>query len=221
MPVGAGEEGEAGREAEENLRQGRMRRGNRHGQIKQHGDAAQYRLRQHRHYGRKAHPSNPAPRVLAPNPYGQNNGEDANRSRNHAVAVLKLYPSHHARHAEGAEGRGPVGNRKAGVVAGHQRAGNNQKKRAKRDERRVTMKPRMVFRHGRYLAPEVCVSFVRGQLSVATDRVTKNQIGVSALGSSDRRNSGSLDLRATDNSRPLTTDSLSKLVPVHIDYHSD
>src|ERR1019366_3520058 len=75
----------------------------------------------------------------------QKNSEDADRACNHAMAVLELDPSHHARHMETAERSGPVGHREAGVIAGHERARDDENKRAERNEGRITMKPGWVF----------------------------------------------------------------------------
>ncbi len=62
-------------------------------------------------------------------PDRQHDGQQADELGDHAVAVFELYSADHRRKAvERAERGRPVGNRKPGVVAGDQRAGNDQQK---------------------------------------------------------------------------------------------
>ena len=51
------------------------------------------------------------------------------------MGVLELHSTHQARNfVEGTEGCGPVGDGQAGIVAGHQGAGNDEKKGRARGE---------------------------------------------------------------------------------------
>ena len=120
-------------DAEKYLRQGRMRRGDRGRQVKQHGQPAQNALGNHRAQRAPAQNAHPSPLLHLLRPPGNGNRQQADELSQHAVSVLKLYPAHQRRNAvKGTERSRPVRHREPGVVAGHQRPGDDQQKDAAR-----------------------------------------------------------------------------------------
>jgi hypothetical protein len=72
----------------------------------------------------------PAAFFHSPGPSGEDNGEQSDEFRDHAMAMFVSHAAHHARHfVEGTEGGRPVGNGQAGVIAGDERSGNDEDKR--------------------------------------------------------------------------------------------
>lgn len=72
----------------------------------------------------------PAAFFNSPGPNGENDSEESDEFRDHAMAMFVLHAAHHARHlVEGTEGGRPVGNGQAGVIAGDERSGNDEDKR--------------------------------------------------------------------------------------------
>ena len=152
-----------------------MGRGDRRRQIEEHRDPAQNSLRDDQAQRGQAEIFHPAARIGAPGPDREDDAEKSHKLGNHAMGVLKFYAADQMRDlVERTERSRPIGDGEAGIIAGHQRAGNDEKKgHHRRKDGEAMVGP--VVRHGNglqkrllgaYVAPASC-RLSRGHLAPA------------------------------------------------------
>src|SRR6266513_5746134 len=111
----------------------------------EHGDSAQDSLRDHGAQGSDSQNSYPPAAVGAPCPDRENNRQQANKFRHHAMSVLESNPAHHVRDlVERTEGSRPIGNRQASIIAGDQSSGYDEHKRGRSREYSEAVQPAIV-----------------------------------------------------------------------------
>jgi hypothetical protein len=82
------------------------------------------------HYGQSCEGEDlqPATAFSFPGPQAKNDGQETNEFGDHAMAMFELHTTYHMGHlVDGSESGGPVGDGQAGVVAGDQSSGNDEK----------------------------------------------------------------------------------------------
>src|SRR5439155_3296980 len=132
------EERDRDREAEEDLREARVRRGNRRGQEEEDRQAAEHALRDNGAERGDTEPAHPASRLPQPQPGGEHDGQETDARRDESVGVLVEDAADHFRERERehvpAIGGRPIGNRESRAGDGDQDAGEREKNRAAGDE---------------------------------------------------------------------------------------
>ena len=144
-PAPAGEQGNCDHDTEKRLPDGGVGRGYRGRKRVQDGDAAQDALNDHQSESGQAQLAHPRTAIGRPGPNGEHDRQQAREFGHHAVSVFELHSADHGRHAiERAERGWPIRHRKARVVAGDQRARNDQEKSRDRDHDGEPVKAAMI-----------------------------------------------------------------------------
>src|SRR5579864_2243637 len=128
-PVLSGEQSNHDGNAEEGLGDRRVRRRDGSGEVVKNRESAQYALNDHSGEGGEAKFSNPRALVGAPGPDRDDDREETDELRDHAVRVLESHTADHSRNlVNRTERRRPVRNRKARVITGDEGARDQQQK---------------------------------------------------------------------------------------------
>jgi len=127
QPPAAGENSEADYGDEKQFGKGCVGGRNRGRQKEFYGDAAENTLSHDKRQGGPSQIPHPGTRFPAPRPDGENDGENADESGDHAMAVLVHDSADHGR-PQRTVGKRPIGDGQASVIAGDEGARDQQQK---------------------------------------------------------------------------------------------
>jgi hypothetical protein len=126
-PFASGENGDGDGEAEKCLGERGVGGGDGRRQKVKNGQSAENALRDDGADSAESEVTHPAATIGPPGPYSEDDGEEAGDLGDHAMGVLELDAADEARNfIKRAEGSRPIRHRQAGVIAGNERAGDDQ-----------------------------------------------------------------------------------------------